>query len=199
VSSPVARFWELPLVCELRGQWATNARFRWLLFAVLCIFSFYLILVVDDMRSEAGEAYLRVALREQKLAALAYSEEADFEGYLQEQKATYSVLRERFWLASSEGLAGAELQSWLRRTCDQAGVESLRLDLADLRPVADLEEPVWRLEAELSGMASAEIARKLIGLLDSSNRMIVIERLSLSPMRGDRLIVQVVAYFLIER
>ena len=190
---------QIPAAAEFRSQWAANSRLRWLLFGVVMVFSLYLILVADDMRVSALDDYARLALREAKLAGLAESEDADFEGYLTQERETQEKLRERLWIASSEGLAGAELQSWLRRVAGIAEIEGLRLDLSDLRPVSGMTRPVWRLEAEFTGTATPENARRVIGLITSSQRAVVVERLSFSPMRGNRLSVQLAAHFLIER
>ncbi|MEM0952927.1 MAG: hypothetical protein AAGI24_02200 [Pseudomonadota bacterium] len=199
MSSSNSLIHQIPAAAEFRRQWAANPRLRWLLFGVVVVFLLYLILAADDTRLAALDDYERLALREAKLTALAESEDADFAGYLAQERDTQAKLRERMWLASSEGLAGAEFQSWLRRVAGIAEIEGLRLDLSDLRPVPGVTSPVWRLEAEFTGIATPENARRVIGLITSSQRVVVVERLSFSPPRGNRLNVQLAAHFLIER
>ena len=190
---------EAPLVAEFRNQWDGNPRFRWLLFAVGVVLLIYLVLVADDMRLAAVEDYQRIAQREAKLSALAQSEDADFAAYLAQERESQKLLRETLWLASSEGLAGAEFQAWLRRVAGLGEIENLRLDVSDVRPVTGMKQPVWRLEAEFNGIVTPDNARRVMGLIARSQRLVFVERLAYVPSRGNRLSVQLVAFFLIER
>ncbi len=199
MSALLARIMETDGVAELRRQWQDNLRFRWLVFGVGVVFLLYLVLVADDIRISAREAFQEIAARELKLTSLSQVGENSFEAFLTQEREAKAALRESFWLASSEGLAGAELQSWLRRVAAIAEMENVRLEVSDVRPIAGMQDPLWRLDAEISGQANSDDARRLIGLIARSKRLVVVEQLSYAPQRGDRLSVQLAAYFLIER
>jgi len=183
---------------EFRSQLSANPRLRWLLFGVFIVFMVYLALVLDDTRIDLAEGYGRIANTESKLASLSEDAQADFEAYYRAEEAANTALRARLWMASSEGLAGAEFQSWLRRIANENQMKKVRLDMSEIRPLAGLEQPLWRLEAELSGELTPSDARALIAAVAKSERAVSVERLSYSPLRGDRMTVQLAAYFLIE-
>jgi hypothetical protein len=183
-----------PLLTELRA----NERLRWMVFGVLSVFLLYLVLVLDDVRAEAVAEYRPLALREARLEELASNTDVDFAAYYERQQAADAALREQFWRSTSRGLAGAELQSWLRRLAREHSLQKSRLDLSEARPVPGLDSEVWRFEAELSGELLPSDARALASALASSDRKLRVERLNYSPQRGDRFTVRLLAYFIIE-
>lgn len=183
-----------PLLVELRG----NARLRWMVFGVFSIFLLYIALVLDDWRAEVVADYQPLAVREARLEELAGNIDVDFKAYYDSQQAANAELREQFWRSTSQGLAGAELQSWLRRLAREHRLGKMRLDLSDARPVADIDDPVWRLEAEMSGELLPHDARALAVSLANSDRKLRVERLNYAPQRGDRFSIRLQAFFLIE-
>jgi hypothetical protein len=193
----ILRLTELPQFQELKTELAINSRLRWLVFSVLVVFLVYFVLVMDDLRIEVVDEYRTIAMREARLESLQEGAEADFAEYYAAQEAANQNLRARFWLAGSQGLAGAELQSWLRLLAIGNNMTKLRLDLSDIRPVPGMSEPVWRLEAELGGEITPHDARALLAAIARSENVVVVERLSYSPPRNDALNLRLVANFLI--
>ncbi len=183
-----------PLVTELKG----NVRLRWMVFGVFSVFLLYVALVLDDWRVEMMADYRPLALREARLEELAENTDLDFEAYFEREKAADAELQQQFWRSTSQGLAGAELQSWLRRLGSEHRLEKMRFDLSEARPVSGLDETVWRLEAELGGELKPSDARALVVALANSDRKLRVERLNYSPQRGDRFSIRLQAFFLIE-
>ena len=193
----ILRLTELPQYQELKSELAINSRLRWLVFSVLVVVLVYFVLVMDDVRVEVVGEYKTIAEREARLESLQQGAEADFADYYAAQEAANQTLRARFWLAGSQGLAGAELQSWLRILAIGNNMKKLRLDLSDIRPVPGMSEPVWRLEAELGGEITPHDARTLLAAIARSENVVVVERLSYTPPRNDALNLRLVANFLI--
>jgi hypothetical protein len=183
-----------PLLTELR----LNDRLRWMVFAIFAIFLAYLALVLDDWRADRVAAYRPLALREARLRELDQNTEVDFKAYYEREREANRALKQQFWRSTSQGLAGAELQSWLRGLAREHNVEKPRFDLSDGRPVQGFDQPVWRLEAELSGEIKPGDARGLVASLAQSERKVLVEQFSFAPRRGDRLTLRLVANFLIE-
>ncbi len=183
-----------PLVAELRG----NSRLRWMVFGVVSIFLLYIVLVLDDMRADAAAEYRPLALREARLEELAGNTDVDFKAYFEREQAADAALRQQFWRSTSRGLAGAELQSWLRRLGREHGLKKSRLDLSEARPVAGLNDNLWRFEAELSGELLPSDARALAVALASADRKLRVVRLNYAPTRNDRFTVRLQAFFIIE-
>ncbi len=198
MSALIERLAEVPALQPLLVELRANARLRWMVFGVLSVFLLYVVLVLDDWRAEVVADYRPLALREARLEELARDTDVDFQAYFEREQTADTALRERFWRSTSQGLAGAELQSWLRGLAREHRLEKMRLDLSEARPEQGLDDTVWRLEAEMSGEITPNDARALAAALASSERKLRVERLNFSPQRGDRFTVRLQVFFLIE-
>ena len=185
--------WE-NFVSEVRG----NNRLRWMLMAACPIFLLYLALVADDWRQELVAEYRPVAQRQARLEQLAAGSAQGFEEFYSAEQAAHENLRGQLWQAATAGLAGADFQSWLRRLTNASGMQKQRIDLSDIRPLDGMEQALWRLEAEVSGQLQPAQVKALLTELASSDKTVVVERLSYSPQRGDRLSMLIVANFILE-
>jgi hypothetical protein len=181
-------------VIEVRG----NSRLRWMLMAACPIFLFYLALVADDWRQQLVDEYRPLEQRQARLQQLAAGSAQGFEQFHSAEQAAHESLRQQLWQAGTAGLAGADFQSWLRRLTTASGMQKPRIDLSDIRPLEGMEQPLWRLEAEVSGQLQPAQVRALLKELASSEKMVAVERLSYSPQRGDRLSMLIVANFILE-
>jgi hypothetical protein len=193
------------LVLRAQAQWQNltselraNSRLRWMVMAGGVILLLYLALVADDWRQQLADEYRPVAQRQAKLQQLAAGSAQGFEDFHAAEQAAHDKLRAQLWRAGTAGLAGADFQSWLRRLASASGMEKQRIDLADIRPLEGMEQPLWRLEAEVSGQLQPAQVRALLAALASSEKIVVVERLSYSPQRGDRLNMLLVANFILE-
>ena len=70
---------------------------------------------------------------------------------------------------------------------------------ASKRPVPDVTEPLWQLEAELSGEILPSHVMGLVTALARSERALVVQRLSYTPAGGDRFSLRIAVNFIIER
>ena len=184
-----------PALQQFVAELESNERLRWLLFGVALVVVVYFALVVDDWRIAVAEDYEDLAQREARLEYLETGSDTDFQGFYEEQKAANDKLRERFWQAKSAGLAGAELQSWLRVLAADHNLRKMRLDVSDIRPVPNIEDPLWQLEAELTGEILPNHVMSLIAALARSERAVVVQRLAYSPPGGDRLSLRLAVNF----
>lgn len=145
-----------------RAEWQANRRLRIGALLILAILGLQLVLAMSDSRTIRMEQYQRDA------RLLSRLEEASGESAWPERaktaEETLAKMRASIPVASSEGLAQAELQAWLGDLAAFAGIgnATVRVETAlAVEGQPDLWQVLARLEGDMSESRSAVLMRTL--------------------------------------
>lgn len=177
---------------SMREEWKVNPRLRWGAAAAAAIAFVYLCLVLVDWRRDLHEQYQAETLQLYKMTALAGQEH--WVARAQAAESVEKALRAEIPHAATIGLAQAEVQSTVRQLVNAFG----RKLSVDARPPAEVagQQALWRIPVTMRGVTSQAQMLEIVRMLESSERLVVIEQFSFSFIQGQpNFSLTLVAYY----
>lgn len=162
------------------GEWRSNPRLR--LGATLAglIVAGYGVIILSDQEPLLRAEHRR--LRQQ----LAVAESVATQNYWGERREAAKSLRvqweSRLWSSSSRGLAQADVQTWLDAQIKAVRLSQTQMQVEQPREV-DGQPGLWQVTAQVEGPFSGEGVLALLRVIETHERLTVIEQLE---VRGDR-------------
>lgn len=165
---------------SMREEWKVNPRLRWGAVAAAAIAFVYLCLVLVDWRRDLHEQYQAETLQLYKMTALAGQEH--WVARAQAAESVEKALQAEIPHAATIGLAQAEVQSTVRQLVNAFG----RKLSVDTRPPAEVagQQALWRIPVTMRGVTSQAQMLEIVRMLESSERLVVIEQFSFSFIQG---------------
>ncbi len=167
------------LRAELRGNRCAGLG----LLVIAALAAAYGIVLLRGATAREAAAYRGQAQMLQRIAAIA--EERDWPQREAQAAAELAAVRQRLWVADSEGLAQADLQAWIGRIGREAGLPMLdiRIEAAKL---PNLPAELRQITATVTAQPSENAIIALLERLDAAPHLTVVSRLHLrqqpSPM-----------------
>lgn len=164
----------------MREEWKANTRLRWATAAAAAIAFVYLCLVLVDWRRDLHDRYQEETLQLYKMTALAGQEH--WVARAQAAQSVEKALQAEVPNAATIGLAQAEVQAMVRQVVNAFG----RKLTTDARPPSELagQPGLWRIPVTMRGVTSQAQMLEILRLLESSERLVVIEEFSLTFAQG---------------
>jgi hypothetical protein len=188
---------------RLQAAVRANPRLRWGLWLIAGILWFYAVLLLRD---EAGARRLAVEnLSKRAARAQSLAGEADWPARLRSAQAVQQNLESRLWQAGTLGLAQAAFQDWLNQAARQAGLSRPVITVAAPeespanRPPASAPgvppPDLWKATARLRFDFDPAALYRLLAQIESHEKMLSVESLTMrsAPTPGAEIVV--VAYF----
>lgn len=175
-----------------RDEFRSNARLRWGVACAAAIGFVYLCLVLGDVRRDLHEQYQQRTLQLYKMSALA--EQEHWLMRARTAQVAEKALRAEIPSATTIGLAQAEVQTQMRQMID---AYSRRLT-SDARAPAEVTgyPGLWRIPVTLRGVLSQRQVVSILRGLESSDRLIVVEEMSVTYAAGmPNMSLTLVAYY----
>jgi hypothetical protein len=177
---------------RLRAEWRQNRRLRLGALAILAIVGMQLVLMLSDARVRRIEQYQRDARLLARLEEA--SGESAWTGRAKAADAVLAQMRASIPVASSEGLAQAELQAWLSDLAVFAGIGNpvVRVETA---LVVEGHPELWQVLARLEGDMSESQAPLLMRTLSAALPWYQTERLQVQAGITPRVSLVMRGYF----
>lgn len=177
---------------RLRAEWRQNRRLRLGALAILAIVGMQLVLMLSDARVRRIEQYQRDARLLARLEEA--SGESAWTGRAKAADAVLAQMRASIPVASSEGLAQAELQAWLSDLAVFAGIGNpvVRVETA---LVVEGHPELWQVLARLEGDMSESQAPLLMRTLSAALPWYQTERLQVQSGITPRVSLVMRGYF----
>ena len=179
-----------PVAAEL----ATNTRLRlgiWLVFGIVLG---YCILVQSERLAAVHSDY--AAEIDALMKAKVLLRRRDWPELLEAERGTHREIESKFWLARTEGLAQAKLQTALSEIVERLALRNPQIRSGVTQPVPGLPG-VWRVQTRLNAAYRPGIELNVLHALATHPKKLVVDRLDLSPNERDdsRLMLILSAYF----
>lgn len=181
-----------PWLERVRAEWRHNRRLRVGALAILAIVGLQLVLMLSDARAHRIEQYQRDARLLARLEEA--SGESAWTGRAKAADAALAQMQASIPIASSEGLAQAELQAWLSDLAAFTGIGNpvVRVETA---LVVDGHPGLWQVLARLEGDMSESQAPLLMRTLSAALPWYQTERLQVQAGTTPRVSLVMRGYF----
>lgn len=166
-------------MAQVRTEWAGNPRLRFGAGAILVILVVYLLMVLTDWRSALHDEYQQRTLQLYKVQALAGKDEWVLRA--ENARSLNKALQAEIPNSATIGLAQAQAQTWMRQLMQAFGPKMTSESHA---PVQVTGQPgLWRIPITIRGLVSVAQLQEILRRIESSDRLIVIDSMSISMIR----------------
>ena len=180
------------LLGEFKNEFGTNQRLRVGIWSILGILMLYACLSMNDVLTSQKAEYDSL---QSTLGDLQNLSEQTFWG---ERASLTTSLRSQvsseLWQSSSQGLAQASFQTWLEQQLAITRITEARVQMlpVELRSgVIDL----WQVTARVQSNVNPRDVHRLLYLLESHQKLVVVDELAIYNHRIGALDMQVTAWF----
>jgi len=175
------------LLAELR----TNRRAALGLLAIAALIAVYGFMLLRGATERATEAYRTEAAMLQRIAAVA--QEKDWPQRATQSGALLANLRQQLWTADSEGLAQADLQSWISTVGREIGMPifDIRTEAAKL---PNAPPDLWQITATITAQPSEPAVIALLERLARPPHLTVVSRFHVRQQSGPMLELVLTGY-----
>ena len=176
------------------AEFAANARLRWGIRLAVAIVLGYCIVVQSERLAALDRDYAAETARLAKAEALL--RRRDWPELLEAERGTHRELESKFWLARTEGLAQAKLQTAVSEIVERLALRNPQIRSGVTQPVPGLPG-VWRVQTRLNAAYRPGIELNVLHALATHPKQLVVDRFDLSSnVRDDsRLMLILSAYF----
>ncbi|MEA1889029.1 MAG: hypothetical protein U9N50_04515 [Pseudomonadota bacterium] len=181
-------------ISELFNQWRENPRLRFGVLIMIVIVAIYVFLFLEDIREKQEVEYQQEIERYQRMQAIA--EQQYWPERAEQARSQRVQLQTGLWRAESQGLAQAALQSWLKRKLHKLKLDTIKYDVAAVKPVPGINY-IWQVPAHLKGALQLEQLIELLSLIELNKDLVRIEQLEIHRSKtAFRLDMAIAAYSL---
>jgi len=168
----------VPLIDRLAACWPhDNRRLQWMLYGIAGLLMIYLFLVLHDYRVQLESGVENDLVRFQKLSLVAV--ETGWQDYATRAEMARGEVAQRLWIAPSEGVAKATVQSALEALLVKNSVEP-RSILADAITESASGFHLVRVMLSLHGPFNSHAFYGFLRDLERSEHQFVVEHLEIS-------------------
>lgn len=165
----------------LASEWEKNTRFRFFILIFILLVLTFLSLEWEKINDNKIRDVLDLKIQRQLLDQnIGIDEWSERNREVSEQ---LNLERQILWTADSEGLAKAKFQKVAKNFFDGSEIGSVIVDVGNLEELEELES-VYKIRARVRLVMSAEDLLQSIGEIESSVKLVNIERLQLNYSRG---------------
>lgn len=169
------------LLNVLASEWEKNTRFRFFILIFILLVLTFLSLEWEKINDNKIRDVLDLKIQRQLLDQnIGIDEWSERNREVSEQ---LNLERQILWTADSEGLAKAKFQKVAKNFFDGSEIGSVIVDVGNLEELEELES-VYKIRARVRLVMSAEDLLQSIGEIESSVKLVNIERLQLNYSRG---------------
>jgi len=166
------------MLLELKQEWQSNQRLRVMLYMIAFTLMFYLLLLLSDFSDEK----LQQLSRNQELLhkiSLIQNEPVWYER--EKEAASHRVsFQNQLWQASSQGLAQAKVQAFLRSTIDSYKLSNSRIVLESVKQIDPNGDslPLWRISAQVRASFKSNQLQQLLWSITTHPQLIKVRSLN---------------------
>jgi hypothetical protein len=174
---------------NLVSQWRQSPLLQWGSVATLVLLASYLVVFLGDL----GTARARQArdLNERVIRLERFSGQTGWTSRAEAARQRRVALESRLWQAGTQGLAQANLQSWLDRELQKQGVDNYQLQVEPARPAPN-RPGVLEVRARVKGPFVPEVFFNFLKVIEGHSQPLSVDQLEIQGQRFD---LSLIAYF----
>lgn len=166
------------IINKINAEWQTNQRLQFMVYIIIATLMVYMLLWVADSIEQQSTKLSRQQTLLEKIKVI----QNEPEWYERKKDAaSYKVkLQSGLWQATSEGLAQAQVQAYLRSLISTYKLKNSRITLESVeeRQLGNSEFYVWRVSAQVRASFQKDQLQKLLWSINTNPKLITVRTLN---------------------